>query len=483
MQLKAVLRRAFDAMVRSYEGKRFLPSLILKLLMALAAGVITALFANTLFSVDSAANQLWAALFFYLLMLSVGKLVSEVKQGGIGVRLQRTLRRMVQLDPPGLWFCLAGIATALLLPYPLVLALGLLLFCAVLAEKNSLLLSLKRALCKGEESESSGRGLATFATGLLACGLVVCILANLGLPTLFGTIDRGIYAPDGTASASQPADGDSVPSRPEEEPTSGSGPAADVPTGDNAAVQRVAQKLMDRLMETAGTDREAFGQLFRNTEEAVIDQYYATDFDRFRSQAHSRILIAAQSERYVWFTALYYTIPKNYPKASEQTVYLTTVMGVENGSWKVEDSETARAELQNAYDMECITPAAWNARDAGHPFAQLFVPFRLNDEPLCYGGTVLCKAIELYEDENGDVVVTLYASNDTGKPVTVENIKKLTVTDGKKTLFTVNAQLSERLEPESSLLRTVTVEGASLEPEVWSRLEVGELSFDFSVEE
>ena len=64
MQLKAVLRRAFDAMVRSYEGKRFLPSLILKLLMALAAGVITALFANTLFSVDSAANQLWAALFF-----------------------------------------------------------------------------------------------------------------------------------------------------------------------------------------------------------------------------------------------------------------------------------------------------------------------------------------------------------------------------------------------------------------------------------
>ena len=50
MKLKNILSNAFDAIISSYEGKRFWPSLILRLVMALASAVITAVFANTLFS-------------------------------------------------------------------------------------------------------------------------------------------------------------------------------------------------------------------------------------------------------------------------------------------------------------------------------------------------------------------------------------------------------------------------------------------------
>ena len=48
MKLKNILSNAFDAIISSYEGKRFWPSLILRLVMALASAVITAVFANTL---------------------------------------------------------------------------------------------------------------------------------------------------------------------------------------------------------------------------------------------------------------------------------------------------------------------------------------------------------------------------------------------------------------------------------------------------
>ena len=50
MKMKQVISNAFDAMLASYEGKRFVPSLVLRLIMALASAVVTAVFANTLFS-------------------------------------------------------------------------------------------------------------------------------------------------------------------------------------------------------------------------------------------------------------------------------------------------------------------------------------------------------------------------------------------------------------------------------------------------
>ena len=48
-KLKEILTNAAYGMLRAYEGKRFWPSLILKLVMALASAVITAFFADTLF--------------------------------------------------------------------------------------------------------------------------------------------------------------------------------------------------------------------------------------------------------------------------------------------------------------------------------------------------------------------------------------------------------------------------------------------------
>lgn len=88
MKLKNILSNAFDAIISSYEGKRFWPSLILRLVMALASAVITAVFANTLFSKNNIVNQIFAALFFYFLMVSISKLITEIKRGGFGKRLK-----------------------------------------------------------------------------------------------------------------------------------------------------------------------------------------------------------------------------------------------------------------------------------------------------------------------------------------------------------------------------------------------------------
>ena len=87
MKLKNVLSNAFDAIISSYEGKRFWPSLILRFVMALAAAVITAVFANTLFSQNNTVNQVFAALFFYFLITAVNKLIIEIKRGGVGKHL------------------------------------------------------------------------------------------------------------------------------------------------------------------------------------------------------------------------------------------------------------------------------------------------------------------------------------------------------------------------------------------------------------
>ena len=130
MKLKNILSNAFDAIISSYEGKRFWPSLILRLVMALASAVITAVFANTLFSKNNIVNQIFAALFFYFLMVSVSKLITEIKRGGFGKRLKTTVCNMVRLKPPALWFFIAAVVIALFLPYAFVLSLALLLFWA-----------------------------------------------------------------------------------------------------------------------------------------------------------------------------------------------------------------------------------------------------------------------------------------------------------------------------------------------------------------
>ena len=83
-KIKDILTNALYGMLRSYEGKRFIPSLIVKLAMSLASAIITAFFANTLFSENNTLNQIFAALFFYFLITAVSGLITEIKRGGIG---------------------------------------------------------------------------------------------------------------------------------------------------------------------------------------------------------------------------------------------------------------------------------------------------------------------------------------------------------------------------------------------------------------
>ncbi|HAY97205.1 MAG TPA: hypothetical protein DCY23_02695, partial [Ruminococcaceae bacterium] len=102
--IKEILTNALYGMLRSYEGIRFVPSLIIKLVMSLASAIITAFFAGTLFSKNNTANQIFAALFFYFLITAVSSLITEIKRGGIMGRLKTLLGNMVRLKPPALWF-------------------------------------------------------------------------------------------------------------------------------------------------------------------------------------------------------------------------------------------------------------------------------------------------------------------------------------------------------------------------------------------
>lgn len=82
--IKEILTNALYGMLRSYEGKRFIPSLIIKLVMSLASAIITAFFASTLFSRNNTANQIFAALSFYFLITAVSNLITEIKRAGSG---------------------------------------------------------------------------------------------------------------------------------------------------------------------------------------------------------------------------------------------------------------------------------------------------------------------------------------------------------------------------------------------------------------
>lgn len=367
MKLKNILSNAFDAIIRSYEGKRFWPSLILRLVMALASAVITAVFANTLFSKNNIVNQIFAALFFYFLMVSVSKLITEIRRGGVARRLKSAVCNMVRLKPPALCFFIAAIVISLFLPYAFVLSLALLLFCSAVSGENSLLLGVKNAVTKGKNPEKNGKGLAAFTSGLIACGLIICILTNLGVPTLYGVIDGS--NPKSDMAQTEPAgkdDGSQIPSDTDKTPDSTTKPnVGDTKENDDSSIEETAKQLTDKLIEYAGKDEKAFKKLFRNTDDAVIDQYYSTSYDKFREYGKSLIAIAAQDGDSVWFTALYYQIPENYPTEKEKSVYLSTIMTHADDGWKLEWNDDVRTRLQSKYDNAGFTPEGLWAKEDG----------------------------------------------------------------------------------------------------------------------
>ena len=436
MKLKNIISNAFDAIIQSYEGKKFWPSLILRLVMALASAVITAVFANTLFSKNNIVNQIFAALFFYFLMVSISKLITEIKRGGCVGRLKSTVCNMVRLKPPALWFFIAAIVISLFLPYAFVLSLALLLFCSAVSENNSLLLGVKNAVTKGKNSERNGKGLAAFTSGLIACGLIICILTNLGVPTLYGVIDGSNPKPGTTQTESTGKDdGSQTPSNTDKTPNNTTKPnGGDTTDNNNASAEEAAKQLTDKLLEYAGKDKKEFKKLFRNTDDSVIEQYYNTSYDKFREYGKSLIAVAAQDSNAVWFTALYYQIPANYPAEKERSVYLSTIMTHADDGWKLEWNDDVRSRLQAKYDESGFTQEGLWAKESGYAWAKFFIPFDPHNTAIFYENAVMCKVTEMYMDENDNLNLTVYASNGTDKDVKFTGVD-ISAADGDRMLF------------------------------------------------
>ena len=483
MKLKNILSNAFDAIIQSYEGKKFWPSLILRLVMALASAVITAVFANTLFSKNNIVNQIFAALFFYFLMVSVSKLITEIKRGGFGKRLKTTVCNMVRLKPPALWFFIAAVVIALFLPYAFVLSLALLLFCSAVSENNSLLLGIKNAVTKGKNPERSGKGLAAFTSGLIACGLIICILTNLGVPTLYGVIDGSNPKPGTTQT--EPAgkdDGSQAPS--DTDQTSGipiKPSGDDTKEKDDADITEAAKQLTDKLIEYAGKDKKEFKKLFRNTDDSVIDQYYNTSYDKFREYGKSLIAVAAKDKDSVWFTALYYQIPENYPAEKEKSVYLSTIMTRADDGWKLEWNDDVRSKLQAKYDEAGFTFDGLSAKEDGRAWAKFFIPFDLNNTEIFYEDAIMCKVTEMYIDTNDNLQLTVYASNGTDKAVKLTGVD-ITVADGDQKLFEKHFDINFDIavEKDSKTLYTLTLfSPQDINLTTWNRPKITDFSFSY----
>ena len=483
MKLKNILSNAFDAIIQSYEGKKFWPSLILRLVMALASAVITAVFANTLFSKNNIVNQIFAALFFYFLMVSVSKLITEIKRGGFGKQLKTTVCNMVRLKPPALWFFIAAVVIALFLPYAFVLSLALLLFCSAVSENNSLLLGIKNAVTKGKNPERSGKGLAAFTSGLIACGLIICILTNLGVPTLYGVIDGSNPKPGTTQT--EPAgkdDGSQAPS--DTDQTSGipiKPSGDDTKEKDDADITEAAKQLTDKLIEYAGKDKKEFKKLFRNTDDSVIEQYYNTSYDKFREYGKSLIAVAAKDKDSVWFTALYYQIPENYPAEKEKSVYLSTIMMRADDGWKLEWNDDVRSKLQTKYDEAGFTFDGLSAKEDGRAWAKFFIPFDLNNTEIFYEDAVMCKVTEMYIDTNDNLQLTVYASNGTDKAVKLTGVD-ITVADGEQKLFEKHFDINFDIavEKDGKTLYTLTLYSPQdINFTTWNRPKITDFSFSY----
>ncbi len=482
MKLKNILSNAFDAIISSYEGKRFWPSLILRLVMALASAVITAVFANTLFSRNNIVNQIFAALFFYFLMVSISKLITEIKRGGFGKRLKATVCNMVRLKLPALWFFIAAVVIALFLPYAFVLSLALLLFCSAVSENNSLLLGIKNAVTKGKSPERNGKGLAAFTSGLIACGLIICILTNLGVPTLYGVIDGSNPKPGTTQT--EPAgkdDGSSTNTPSDTDQTSGipirpSGD--DTKEKDDADITEAAKQLTDKLIEYAGKDKKEFKKLFRNTDDSVIDQYYNTSYDKFREYGKSLIAVAAKDKDSVWFTALYYQIPQNYPAEKEKSVYLSTIMTRADDGWKLEWNDDVRSKLQAKYDGAGFTFDGLSAKEDGRAWAKFFIPFDLNNTEIFYEDAVMCKVTEMYMDINDNVQITLYISNGTDKDIGLTNVD-MTVADGNRQLFARSFDTDWLIVNGNASFYTLTIPSEELDFTTWGSPKITDFRFGY----
>ena len=344
-----------------------------------------------------------------------------------------------------------------------------------------MLLGVKNAVTKGKNPEKNGKGLAAFTSGLIACGLIICILTNLGVPTLYGVIDGSSPKPGTTQT--EPAekdDGSQIPSDTDKTPGSTTKPnGGDTKENDDSSIEETAKQLTDKLIEYAGKDKKAFAKLFRNTDDAVIDQYYNTSLDKFCEYGKSLIAIAAQDGDSVWFTALYYQIPENYPTEKEKSVYLSTIMTHADDGWKLEWNDDVRSKLQTKYDEAGFTFDGLSAKEDGRAWAKFFIPFDLNNTEIFYEDAVMCKVTEMYMDENDNLNLTVYASNGTDKDVKLTGMD-ISVSDGDRMLFEKHFDVEIELNKEGvSLCALKLFSSQDIDFTTWSSPKITDFSFSY----
>lgn len=480
MKLKNVLNNALEAILSSYEGKKFVPSLIIKLVIALVSGIVTAVFADTLFSVNTVVNQVFAAVFFWFILIGASKIISGIKGRYFVSGAKNAFCGMLRPSPSALCFFIGAAAAGLLLPYPLVFALAFFLFVSAASGENSLILSIKRAISK---KESNGRGLCASVSGLLVCATVICVLSCFNIPGIYNIIDKNLHRKDSALSPAptMPSTTLSVP-----EATKSIQPTATVPANllpDNPTedeIKAAAKKLINRLINTAGKDEAEFKTLFRNTSDEVIDKYYRQSYEKLKSLDNSLIAIAAGDEYYVWITALYYTIPENYPSEKEASAYFSTILSLKDNELKIEYTDESVSRLKPDFDNASFTNWGYQAKENGYAWAKFFIPFRPFYEVLLYENAIMCKIPEIYMDGDGNVNITVYVSNGYKSAATFNGISELTVSDGGNILFSIkDTDAQYTLDAGGALTYTVTVPKESINFTSWTAPKIETLDFSF----
>ena len=342
-----------------------------------------------------------------------------------------------------------------------------------------MLLGIKNAVTRGKNTERNGKGLAGFTSGLIVCGLIVCILANLGVPTLYGVIDGS--NPKSGASQSDKADKDNTSVL--DTPSASGGTNSkqenkDIIVSGDTEFKEAAQTLTDKLIEYAGKDKKSFEKLFRNTESTVIEQYYNTSYDSFKKYKNSLIAIAAEDGESVWYTALYYQIPKNYPSEKEKSVYLSTIMTRGSDGWKIEWNDDARSRLQSDYDNAGFSYDCLEAKEQGYAWAKFFIPFDLNNTMIFYENAVMCKVTEMYMDINNNVQITLYVSNGTDKDIGLTGVD-ITTVDGDTKLFGKHFDMEQLVVNATASAYTLTIPSEELDFTAWSSPKITDFKFSY----
>lgn len=255
--------------------------------------------------------------------------------------------------------------------------------------------------------------------------------------------------------------------------------SGDMIVSGDTDITEAAQILTDKLIEYAGKDKNSFEKLFRNAESTVIDQYYTTDYAKFREYGKSLIAIAVQEGDSVWFTALYYQIPANYPAEREQSVYLSTIMTRGNGGWKIEWNDAARSELQSGYDDAGFTYSGREAMEQGYAWAKFFVPFDINNTMIFYDDAVMCKVTEMYMDINNNVQITLYTANGTDKDVGLSGVD-IAVADGDSPLFSKHFDMDLYITERNVSIYTLTIPSEELNFTTWSSPKITDFRFSYT---